>query len=204
VAVDVLRTAVRAWRDEFGSVVAHVLVEARNPGPGMVEMRGVDARYEISAADGAVLHRGAFVYALPTIVPEGETAYFVDTVRLDFAESTELGTLEVEVGPATTTTTAETALVVSDVTWERMPGDGLEVSGTVRNPFEASVPAAMVGVVLLDDDGGLLGAVYDATDIGGIEPGGDAQFSADYPRTPPIDPAAVGSVHAVAFPIPAP
>ena len=183
---------------------AHVLVEVRNPGPGTVEMRGVDARYAITTRNGAVLHRGAFIYALPTIVPEGETAYFVDTVRLDFAESTDVGTLDVDVGPATATAAAEDALAVSDVTWERALGDGLQVSGTVRNPLDASVASAMVGVVLLDRDGELLGAVYDATDIGAIPPGGEAAFSADYPRTPPIDPASVGSVEALAFPIPRP
>jgi hypothetical protein len=167
-------------------------------------MRGVDAGYAVTGADGAVLHRGAFVYALPTIVPEGETAYFVDTVRLDFAESTELGRLDVQIRPAAATGATAAALVVSGVDWERRTGGGLAVSGTVTNPLDAGITTAMVAVVLRDGDGELLGAVYDATDLADIPAGGDAEFVADDPRTPPIDPAAVGSFRAIAFPIPRP
>jgi hypothetical protein len=204
-AIVVVHSGARSWRDEFGSVFAHVMVEARNEGAGPVTVRGGDATYVVHDRAGNQLHRGAFVYALPAIVEPDATAWFVDTIRLDFASSTELGWVDAEVTPAHAGETDPSApeLTVSGVEWQRA-GRGIEVAGRVVNDSDATVRSAVVAVVLLDRASEPLAVLYDATDVADLAPGDAAEFVTAHPETPPLDPASIGSVRSVAFVPPAP
>jgi len=203
----VARSVAHTWRDEFGSVLAHVVVEARNTGPRAVTLRGADASYALRDPDGDLLHRGSFVYALPSVVEPSATAWFVDTIRLDFASSTELGPVEAEVvSDLSGTADAETSrqrLSVSALELGRS-GSGIEVAGRVVNHSDRPVRTAVVAVVLFDTQDEPQAVLYDATDVADLAPGDDAEFATAHPETPPISLETIGGAYSVAFVPPAP
>jgi hypothetical protein len=122
----------------------------------------------------------------------------VDTATLEFVEPAEVRTVEVVLKPAAATRDSA-RLRVEDVAWtQAASGSGLEVTGSIAN-VGTEVHNALVAVILLDAQGGILGAVYDNADVAHIAAGGHAEFRTAYPGMPPVAPTDVAKVLAIAF-----
>ena len=199
VSVKVLESVVTPWIDPFGEVRAQVVALVENEGSGRARLPSAESRYTITDASGDRIAGSLFGHAFPSVLEPGERGYLIDTQSAMFVDLADVEKVDVDVA-FEPVEAAVAHLEVSDVDWvETM--DGLVVSGSVTNAGPETVGAGAVAVVLLAADGSILGAVYDVTDIGRLEPGASVQFSTGYPGTPPINPNRVATTVGVAFEI---
>ena len=196
----ILRTRATTWRDAYGSLHVHVVVEGRNTGAGVAALRGADASYVLRDRNDRVLYRGAFVYAMPAAVAPADHVWFADTVRLDFAIDSEIGSVMATVAARLAPTPPDQpSLEVGGVRLDRKSGDGIVVSGRVVNTSDRVVRRAFVVAIVLDRFGEPLALVHDTIGVAELGPGEAAAFSAGSPETPPIDPASIGEIRSLAF-----
>jgi hypothetical protein len=183
--------------DPFGEVRAQVVALVENEGPGRAGLPSAESRYTITDAGGNRIAGSLFAHAFPPVLEPGERGYLIDSQSATFVDLADIAKVEVDVAfePGAT---AVARLEVSEVDWVESI-DGLVVSGAVTNAGPETVAAGAVAVVLLAADGSMLGAVYDVTDIGRLEPGASVAFSTGYPGTPPINPNRVATTVGVAF-----
>lgn len=200
VSVGVVESVVIPWVDPFGEVRAQVVAIVENEGPDRARIPSAESRYTITDADGDRIAASLFAHAFPPVLEAGERGYLIDTQSALFVDLDEVAGVGVDVAfePADALLSR---LEVSGIDWVETV-DGLVVSGSVTNSGNAAVEAGAVAVILLGSDGSILGAVYDVTDIGRLEPGASAPFSTGYPGTPPINPNRVASTVGVAFAMP--
>jgi hypothetical protein len=200
---DVTVALSRAWRDSFGLVEAHIVVEVLNVGPTRVRIRPSQSSYVVRADDGRSVAKGNFAYAFPPSIAPGERAYLIETAQLAFVGPEQVGRIEPEVEvevEAAEDTAREPELDVSDVSWTgTQDGDTLSLSGTVSNPSRAQVTNGVVGVIFLDAAGAIVGGLYDNIQAGKLAPGETRTFQTRYPGTGPLDPESIASVRAFAF-----
>jgi hypothetical protein len=197
--VTVGQKVVHSWQSTLGLVQAHVVVEVRNGGSGWATLRAADSSFTIRDRAGRALETGYFAYAFPTSVGPGQSAYLMQTVDLAFARREQVNGVDATVA-ADPGDALDTRIEVSNLTWRTAPlAAGLEVSGTATNLSRREVANGLVGVVLFDSGGRILGAVYDNVDLASLGPGQQRAFATSYPGTPPIDPRAVARAQAFAF-----
>ncbi len=73
------------------------------------------------------------------------------------------------------------------------------MTGQVRNDGATATQWIMVGAVALAKDGTPLGAVYDPTDVGRLEPGEVLAFDTEYPGAPPPSAGVADDLIGMAF-----
>ena len=143
-------------------------------------------RWRVLDNRSAPVASGRFAHAFPPVVPPGGTVLFIDTVSATFAEADQIARLDAAIfAEPATTDDAVVSLRVSMVTWRSSEEGGVEVSGRVENPTSATVNDVMVGIVLRDRTGQILGGLYDIG-LPSIEPGAGTTFVTDYPGAPPM------------------
>lgn len=190
------------WEDALGAVRAEVVVAVRNTGGSPIAVELTGATWVVSDEAGEPVATGRFAHAFPPLVEPGGEAYLIDGVSAAFAEPDELARLEVQVpGEAVGEQETVVALDVADIRWTPADGGGVEVSGRVENRSVNAVRDAYAAVVLKNDQGEILAAVYDVA-LGTLSAGESGTFHTDYPGTPPIDPRDVAVVKALARGVP--
>jgi hypothetical protein len=186
------------WEDAFGAVRAEVVVTLRNTGGSPVEVALSTATWTVVDDAGEEVASGRFAHAFPPVVEPGGEAYLVDGVSAAFAEADELTQLEVRVlGQSAGERDAPVPLEVKNLDWSPTEDGGVTVSGQVENASTEAVREASVAVLLRNDSGEILAAVYDVA-IGPLAAGDSRPFDTAYPGTPPVDPAEVAAADAVA------
>jgi hypothetical protein len=189
---------VLTWTGQFGELRLQVILPVRNVGADWLRLPRSKSTYRILDRARRDLGGGVFTAALPEFVGPGETAYLTDTLSASFADPREVITAESDVH-AVAADPPGTLLSVAAVALSTGPSGGLEASGQVRNDGAVPARSVIAGVIALDQAGRPIGAVYDLTDVGPIEPGATIKFNTEYPGAPPIRDSAVGSAIGFAF-----
>lgn len=192
------KPVVLTWTGPFGELRLQIILSVQNVGADWLRLPRSKSSYRILDEGNRELAGGVFTAALPEFVGPGETAYLVDTLSTTFADPRQVTVAEADVH-AVAADPPSTLLSVAAVAVSTGPGGGLEASGQVRNDGAVPARSVMAGVVALDHAGRPIGAVYDLTDVGQIEPGSTIPFATEYPGAPPIRDSAVGSILGFAF-----
>lgn len=192
------KPVVLTWTGPYGELRLQIILAVRNVGADWLRLPRSMSTYRVVDESDRELAGGVFTAALPEFVGPGETAYLVDTLSTTFADPRKVAAAEADVH-AVIADPPSTLLSVAAVSVSTGPNGGLEASGQVRNDGALSARSVMAGVVALDQAGQPIGAVYDLTDVGQIEPGSSIPFDTEYPGAPPIGDSVVGSVLGFAF-----
>lgn len=190
--------AARAWPGPYGETRLQVIVPVRNDDARWLALPRSASTYRIVDQEGREVASGVFTAALPAAVPPGEIGYLVDTVSVTFVVPSGAQTVVAEVR-AILTDAPVASISVSDLSAAIGPGGGLQVSGQVRNEGGTATQWVVAGAVALAQDGTPLGAVYDPSDIGRLEPGQVLAFDTEYPGAPPPSDGVVDGLVGMAF-----
>jgi hypothetical protein len=129
---------------------------------------------------------GVFTAAMPEVIGPGETAYLVDTLSATFVDPREFRTAEATVD-AIAAAKPDLTLSVGEIELSKGPGGGLRATGVVRNDGVTGARSVVAGVVAIGPDGQAIGAVFDLTDVGNLEPGEAVAFDTEYPGAAPVE-----------------
>ena len=190
--------AVRTWQGPYGETRLQVIVPVRNDDARWLALPRSTSTYRIVDQEGRGVASGVFTAALPATVGPGETGYLVDTVSVTFVDPTDDQSVEADVR-AMQTDAPVASISVSELSAATSPAGGLRVTGQVRNDGTTATQWIMVGAVALAQDGTPLGAVYDPTDIGRLEPGEVLAFDTEYPGAPPPSAGVAADLIGMAF-----
>lgn len=189
----------RSWVDSIASVEYQLVVEVTNKGTGPANIDSGSNDYTIYDKSGAVLETGSFSYAVPQLLGPGQVGYYIDSGFFDD------GTRLKEVGQAdpdthyVDTTDSQALFPVTKVRVSAESyGDGLQVSGIVRNNTTEVADDAFVAVIFFNSNDKIIGALYENT-LGQIDAGNQKGFKTSYPGTPPLKVGNVAGFKAIAF-----
>jgi hypothetical protein len=180
--------ALVTWKGAFGETRVQVIVPVRNDGEGWMSIPRSGSTYRLLDSDSEVAS-GIFTAALPSTIGPGQTGYLIDTLSATFVSSSEplSTTAEVKVVPSEAPTYT---LSVSNLRASVGTEGGLRVEGRVQNDGRTATTWVIAGAVAVGSDGRPLGAVYEPSDIGRLEPGSSFHFTCEYPGAPPVTNAA--------------
>jgi hypothetical protein len=189
VAVSVETAVGTPWKGAFGETRIQVIAAVRNAGAGWVAFPSAASRYRLLDGGGREIGSGVFTAALPGVVRPGGTAYLVDTISAAFA--TGKGPTKVETEVHAVRAQAATATLTVDALHASTGDDGgLRVTGTVRNDGDVATGPVVAAAIVLDAKQKPLGAVYDLSDAGPLDPHASYTFATSYPGAPPPPPDA--------------
>jgi hypothetical protein len=187
--------AVVRWRGNYGETRMQVIVPVRNQGKGWIEIPRSGSTYRL-LQKGKEVASGVFTAALPATFGPGQTAYLVDTLSAAFVSPSGSVSTKADIKAIASTPPLPT-FSVTDLQASVGAAGGLRVEGRVHNDGQAPAAWVIAGAVAVSADGRPLGAVYDPSTIGGLEPGSSVRFVCEYPGAPPLGKAA--RLHGVAF-----
>ncbi len=197
-AFTVEQAVIRSWQGPYGETRLQIIVRVRNDDARWLGLPRSNSTYRVIDGNGLEVASGVFTAALPAAVEPGGTGYLVDTVSVSFLEPTGEESVAAEVLATAVEPTAAT-LLVSDLSVTSGTGDGLRVNGRVHNQGPVATQWIMAGAIALARDGSPLGAVYDPSDIGRLEPGQALPFETEYPGAPPLARGDVAELIGFAF-----
>jgi hypothetical protein len=197
-AIEVGRAELRAWHGSLGELRLQVIVAVRNTGSSWARLTRSASSYEVYDSSHRQVAGGVFTAALPEVIGPGETAYLVDTLSLAFGKPTDFVSSSTRVETATATQLNE-RLTVTSISLSTGADQSLRARGEVRNDGDAPARSIVAGVVVLDQSGRPLAAVYDLTDTGELAPGATVGFDTEYPGAPPVPDGAAGQVMGYGF-----
>jgi hypothetical protein len=199
-AVSTSQTLFRSWKNSINMIEYQIVIEVTNTGGGFAKLTSGDQSFTVYAKDDSVLATGDFSYAFPQVIGAGEKGYYVASGYFDKGTTLAgVGRLE----PSLSFGTASGPAVAYEVTKVKVTqesyGTGLQVAGVVKNTSAEDASMGLVGVVMFDGAGKMLGALYDNTDMMGLRAGQAKGFKTTYPGTPPLKPTQVKATKAFAF-----
>jgi hypothetical protein len=161
-----------------------VIVPVRNVGAGWFQLPRSISTYRVRDDAGREIASGVFTAALPATIGPSQVGYLVDTVSAAFLAPSGTPSVTTEVDVVAVDRPA-TELALADFAASTGVSGGLRVTGLVRNDGSRPAEWVIAGAVLLAKDGAPLGAVYDPSDGGRLEPGAAMAFDTEYPGAPP-------------------
>ena len=188
----------RAWQGPYGETRLQVIVPVRNDDARWLALPRSSSSYRVVDQEGREVASGVFTTALPAAVPPGATGYLVDTVSVTFIVPSGAQSVVADVR-AILTDAPVVSISVSDLSAAIGPGGGLQVTGQVQNEGGTATKWVVAGAVALAPDGTPLGAVYDPSDIGRLEPGQALAFDTEYPGAPPPSAGVIDALVGMAF-----
>jgi hypothetical protein len=195
IAVQAGEPVVARWRGNYGETRMQVIVPVRNQGKGWIEIPRSGSTYRL-LQKGKEIASGVFTAALPATFGPGQTAYLVDTLSATFVSPSGSVSTKADIKAIPSEPPAPT-FSVTDLHASVGAAGGLRVEGRVHNDGQAPAAWVIAGAVAVGADGRPLGAVYDPSNIGRLEPGSSVRFVCEYPGAPPLAKAA--RLHGVAF-----
>lgn len=195
--VGVTRTLFKSWDDGIGYIHYQVVFEVKNTGGKNADIHSGDQSFTIFAADGSVLETGSFNYMFPQVLKPGELGYYIGGSMFD--KGTKLADVG-KIEPSLSYKATDKEQVAWDITNLKVAKDslfgGIEVSGVAKNTGTEDATMGVVGVVLFDASGEIVGGVVDNTTCMELRAGASKGFKSQYPGTPPMDPAKVKTTKA--------
>jgi hypothetical protein len=177
---------IRTWTGPHGEARVQVILPVRNTGPSWLQLPRSRSTYRILDATGREVESGVFTAALPEFIGPGATAYLVDTLSATFGDPDELRSAEATVD-LVAAARPDVTLSVGEIELSKGPGGGLRAIGVVRNDGGTTARSVVASVVAIGPDGQAIGAVFDLTDVGDLEPGEAVAFDTEYPGAAPVD-----------------
>jgi hypothetical protein len=190
--------AVRTWNGPYGETRLQVIVPVRNDDARWLTLPRSSSTYRIIDQERREVARGVFTASLPASIGPGDTGYLVDTVSVTFVDPSGAQSVVADVH-AILADPPVASVSVSELSATTGRGGGLRVTGQVRNEGSTTTGWIMAGAVALAQDGTPMGAVYDPTDIGLLEPGEVTTFDTEYPGAPPPQTGVIDALVGVAF-----
>ena len=180
------RPVIRTWTGSYGEARVQVILPVRNTGPGWLQLPRSRSLYRILDSQGRDVAGGVFTAAMPEFIGPGDTAYLVDTLSATFVDPRQFRTAEATVD-AIAAAKPDLTLSVGEIELSKGPGGGLRAIGVVRNDGGTTARSVVAGVVAVGPDGQAIGAVFDLTDVGDLEPGEAVAFDTEYPGAAPVE-----------------
>jgi hypothetical protein len=193
--VDITQTYFQPWDNGFGGVNYNIVIEVKNTGGTPANIHSGDESFTILGADGTVLATGMFQQEFPQILGPGESGYYVALGAFDQGTKlTDVGKLQPSLSSSDSDKPAPANWEFSSVKVSAADyTSGIQVSGMVKNTGTTDATMGLVGVVLFDASGKILGAVYDNVSVVNLRAGRSKGFKTSYPPTPKFNPATVAS-----------
>jgi hypothetical protein len=182
--------AVRTWRGALGELRLQVIVAVKNEGSSWMRLTRSASTYEVYDRSHRTIASGIFTAALPEVIPPAETAYLVDTLSVVFGDPKDFATSKAKV-TAIPAEPPDVRLSITSVDISTGEDHGLRAIGEARNDGDVSARSVVAGVVVLDQAGQPISAVYDLSDIGQLGPRETGEFDTEYPGAPPVDESGV-------------
>jgi hypothetical protein len=198
--VAITQTYFKSWVDSIDYVNYEIVIEVNNTGGTAANIHSGDQSYTILGADGSVLETGNFTYSFPEVVAPGEFGYYI--VGGVFGKGTkvaDVGKLQPSLSFADADKTPTPWEISAVKVTQEDYGNGLQVSGLVKDADTADATMGMVGVVFFDANGQLIGGLYDNTGVMSIRAGQSKGFKTSYPGTAPMKPSTVKTWKAFGF-----
>lgn len=183
---EVGKPVIRTWTGQYGEARVQIILPVRNAGQGWLQLPRSRSTYRILDSRGMEVAGGVFTAAMPEFFRPGETGYLVDTLSATFVDPREFRSAEATLD-AIAAAKPDLALSVGEIELSKGPGGGLRAIGVVRNDGETTARSVVAGVVAIGPDGQAIGAVFDLSDVGDLEPGEAVAFDTEYPGAPPVD-----------------
>jgi hypothetical protein len=195
--VGVTRTLFKSWDDGIGYIHYQVVFEVKNTGGKNADIHSGDQSFTIFAADGTVLETGTVNYMFPQVLKPGEFGYYIGGSMFD--KGTKLADVG-KIEPSLSYKATDKEQAAWDISNLKVAKDsflgGIQVSGVAKNTGTEDATMGVVGVVLFDANGEMLGGVVDNVTCMDLRAGASKGFKSSYPGTPVIDPAKVKSTKA--------
>jgi hypothetical protein len=199
--VGITQTLFQPWNSGFGAINYNIVIEVQNTGGQPANIHSGDQSFTVLATDGTVLSTGSFTYSFPEIVGPGEFGYYIAQGAFDD------GTKMADVSKLQPSLSSSDSDKPAPANWEFSSikvsaadyTGGAQVSGMVKNTDAADANLGMVGVILFDAEGKILGAVYDNVGLMQLRAGQSKGFKTSYPSTPKFNPKAVASYKTFGF-----
>lgn len=178
--IEIENSGSNIWSDSINSIWINTATIYKNTGDVPVEIGETQMNYK--AKDGSVLGTSTMIYAVPSIVQPGETAFITESTILDGESSTD--------NYAETTfnfnfeETDESSNLMEVSAVKGVSSDfGYSVTGLVKNPTDIQQEDIRLAAILYDANGNILGGLSGSVDVG-LAPGGEAGFELSYPPLP--------------------
>lgn len=178
--IEIENSGSNIWSDSINSIWINTAAIYKNTGDVPVEIGETQMNYK--AKDGSVLGTSTMIYAVPSIVQPGETAFITEGTILDGESSTD--------NYAETTfnfnfeETDESSNLMEVSAVKGVSSDfGYSVTGLVKNPTDIQQEDIRLAAILYDANGNILGGLSGSVDVG-LAPGGEAGFELSYPPLP--------------------
>lgn len=180
--LEIINSTGDAWIDSIGTMWVHSSAVFKNTGTVPVDIG--ETQMNFKAQDDSILGTASMIYAVPSVVLPGETAYITESTILDGISNAEdykettynFGFNETDDDP--------NLLEVSGV--KGIKGDSYnpyKVTGVVKNTTEELQDDIRLAAGLFDAEGQLLGVLDGSVDVG-VNPGSEAGFELSYPELP--------------------
>ena len=180
--LEIINSTGSAWVNSIGTVWVHSSAVFENTGTVPVDIG--ETQMNFKAQDDSILGTASMIYAVPSVVLPGETAYITESTILDgvsnaadYKETTyNFGFNETNEDP--------NLLEVSGV--KGVKGDSYtpyKVTGVVKNVTKELQDDIRLAAGLFDAEGQLLGVLSGSVDVG-VNPGSEAGFELTYPELP--------------------
>ena len=180
VKIEIENSGSNIWSDSINSIWINTAAIYKNTGDVPVEIGETQMNYK--AKDGSILGTSTMIYAVPSIVQPGETAFITEGTILDGESSTD--------NYAETTfnfnfeETDESSNLMEVSAVKGISSDyGYSVTGLVKNPTNVQQEDIRLAAILYDASGNILGGLSGSVDVG-LAPGGEAGFELSYPPLP--------------------
>ncbi|MGI8313842.1 FxLYD domain-containing protein [Halobacillus mangrovi] len=172
-----------AWKDSIDAVWVHSSAVFENTGDTPVEIN--ETQMTFKGKDGEVLGTAPMIYAVPSVVGPGETAFISESTILEGISDAE----------SYTETTYNFGFDKTDQSPNLLETSGIKgtigdeysnpykVTGLVKNTTEEKQDDIRLAAALFDKDGKLLGVLNGSVDVG-VNPGSEAGFELNYPEIP--------------------
>jgi microcompartment protein CcmK/EutM len=155
-SVQIVRTTLVRWIDVLGDANVQVVVEVKNTGAGWADMY-TSSDLTLFAQDGSVTTTGTIYYGFPRYLAPGDTGYLLDDESETGGKVTDYAKADVSVqftsvdGPGVVLKISNTKIKTGYF------GDGVDVTGLVKNTSTDAVGSAVVAAILFDSTGKSIG-----------------------------------------------
>jgi hypothetical protein len=170
------------WKDSIDTVWVHSAAVFKNT--GNVPINISDSQLNYKAQDGSVLGTSTTVYAIPSIVNPGETAFIGESTILEGV--TDPATYKETTYNFGFDPTDEDPNMLETSGVKGIKGDEYtpyKVTGMVKNTTDQKQDDIRIAAGLFDANGKILGVFTGSVDVG-VNSGGEAGFELSYPEVP--------------------
>ena len=180
--LEIINSTGSAWVNSIGTVWVHSSAIFKNTGTVPVDIG--ETQMNFKAQDGSILGTSSMIYAVPSVVLPGETAYITESTILDGVSNAADYKETTYNFNFNETSEDPNLLEVSGV--KGVKGDSYtpyKVTGVVKNVTKELQDDIRLAAGLFDAEGQLLGVLSGSVDIG-VNPGSEAGFELTYPELP--------------------